>query len=81
MNNLLEVVLGITLILGTLVIVFVSMDIPGGLGLIFRLILLGGWFWWKGFEALLGLVALEFISGGVFITNPLGRYFSERKKL
>lgn len=25
-----------------------------------------------------GLVVLEFISGGVFITNPFGRYFSEK---
>lgn len=78
MNNLLEVVFGIALILGTLVIVFASMDLPNGLGLILRLILLGGWFWWRGFEALLGLVVLEFISGGVLIINPLGRYFSEK---
>lgn len=80
MTAITEGVLVLLLILGSLVMLFALFDMPRGLGLLFRFLLVGGWFWWIGWEALLGLVILELIGSGVLIVNPIADFLDKREE-
>jgi len=78
---LMERVLGTLLIVATLVVVFALIDLPRALGLFFRFALIGLWFWWVGWTALLGLIILEFIGSRTLIVSPISDYLASRGKI
>lgn len=80
MNPLLEGAVGVLLIVAALALLIVLAGLPRGLGLAFRLVLIACWFWWRGWEALLGLVILEIIGGGVLLVDPIAEVIEERQK-
>ena len=80
MGALVEGLVGTAAIVGALALTITLTGLPRGVGLAFRLLLIAAWFWWRGWEALFGLIVLELIAGGAFLTDAIAETIAECKR-